>query len=68
MNSEKAYILGFPYGLGRKLEERHIGHISDGYLYIMSFGYNEVPQTCLNHSFNQTVDVYVGKLIHLIIY
>ncbi len=64
----KAHILGFLYGLGRKRGERHLEHISYGYLYIMSLGYSEAAKTCLTHLFNQSVDVYIGKLIHLIIY
>lgn len=39
-----------------------MGHISDGYSYMMSLGYDEVAQICLTHSFNnQRTDEYIGK-------
>ena len=62
MDSNKAYILGLLHDIGRKFGVRHLGHVSDGYSYMMSLGYDEVAQICLTHSFNnQTIDVYVGK-------
>ena len=37
-------------------------HVSDGYSYMLSLGYDEVAKICLTHSFNsQTTDVYVGN-------
>ena len=40
-----------------------MGHVSDGYSYMMSLGYDEVAQICLTHSFNnQTTEGYIGKI------
>ena len=40
----------------------HLKHVSDGYSYMLSLGYDEVAKICLTHSFNsQTTDVYVGN-------
>lgn len=62
MDSEKAYILGLLHDIGRKFGTRHMGHVSDGYSYMMSFGYDEVARVCLTHSFNrQTTDDYIGN-------
>lgn len=41
---------------------RHLGHVSDGYTYMMSLGFDEVARVCLTHSFhNQTTDEYIGR-------
>lgn len=62
LDSDKAYILGLLHDIGRKFGVRHLGHVSDGYTYMMSLGYDEVAQICLTHSFNnQTTDQYIGK-------
>lgn len=62
LDSNKAYILGLLHDIGRKFGVRHLGHVSDGYTYIMSLGYDEVAQICLTHSFNNsTTDEYIGK-------
>ena len=62
MDYEKAYILGLLHDIGRKFGVRHLGHVSDGYSYMMEFGYDEAAKICLTHSFNnQTVDQYIGK-------
>ena len=62
MDCEKAYILGLLHDIGRKFGVRHLGHVSDGYSYMMEFGYDEAAKICLTHSFNnQTVDQYIGK-------
>ena len=62
LDSDKAYILGLLHDIGRKFGVRHLGHVSDGYTYMMSLGYDEVAQICLTHSFNnQTTDEYIGK-------
>ena len=61
LDSNKAYILGL-HDIGRKFGVRHLGHVSDGYTYMMSLGYDEAAQICLTHSFNnQTTDEYIGK-------
>lgn len=62
MDSDKAYILGLLHDIGRKFGVRHLGHVSDGYSYMMSLGYDETAKICLTHSFNsQTTDEYIGK-------
>ena len=62
LDSEKAYILGLLHDIGRKFGVRHLGHVSDGYSYMMSLGYDEAAQICLTHSFNnQSLNGYIGK-------
>ncbi|MBO5032602.1 MAG: HD domain-containing protein [Lachnospiraceae bacterium] len=62
MDANKAYILGLLHDIGRKFGTRHLGHVSDGYSYMMSLGYDEAAQICLTHSFNnQSVSEYIGK-------
>lgn len=63
MDAEKAYVLGLLHDIGRKFGVRHLGHVSDGYTYMMCLGYDEAAKICLTHSFNNhTVDEYIGKL------
>ena len=62
MDPEKAYILGLLHDIGRKFGVRHLGHVSDGFTYMKSLGYDEAAKVCLTHSFhNHTVDDYIGK-------
>jgi hypothetical protein len=62
LDPEKSYILGLLHDIGRKFGVRHLGHVSDGYSYMLSMGYDEVAKICLTHSFNnQTTDEYIGK-------
>jgi len=62
MDPEKAYVLGLLHDIGRKFGVRHLGHVSDGYSYMRSLGYDEVARVCLTHSFtDRTTDDYVGK-------
>lgn len=62
LDSNKAYILGLLHDIGRKFGVRHLGHVSDGYSYMMSLGYDEAAKICLTHSFhNQTTNEYVGN-------
>lgn len=62
MNSEKAYVFGLLHDIGRKFGVRHLGHVSDGYSYMMSLGYDEVAQICLTHSFrNKSLADYIGR-------
>jgi len=62
MDTNKAYILGLLHDIGRKFGVRHLGHVSDGYIYMMKLGYDEVAKICLTHSFNnQTLNEYIGK-------
>lgn len=62
LDPDKAYILGLLHDIGRKFGVRHLGHVSDGYSYMMSLGYDEAARICLTHSFhNQTLQDYIGK-------
>ena len=62
LDSEKAYVLGLLHDIGRKFGCRHLGHVSDGYTYMMSLGYDEVAKVCLTHSFNnQSTKDYIGN-------
>lgn len=62
LDSNKAYILGLLHDIGRKFGVRNMGHVSDGYSYMMSLGYDEVAKICLTHSFNnKTTNEYIGK-------
>ena len=50
MDPDKAYALGL------------LGHVSDGYSYMMSLGYDDAARICLTHSFNgQKIEAYVGN-------
>ncbi len=62
MDSEKAYALGLLHDIGRKFGKRHLGHVSDGYSYMMSLGYDDVARICLTHSFNEKdISKYIGN-------
>jgi len=62
MDAEKAYVLGLLHDIGRKFGKRHLGHVSDGYSYMMSLGYDDAARICLTHSFNEKdISKYVGK-------
>ncbi len=63
MDADKAYILGLLHDIGRKFGTRHLGHVADGYSYMMSLGYDEAAKICLTHSFlNRSLDDYIGKV------
>lgn len=62
MDSEKAYVLGLLHDIGRRFGVRHLGHVSDGYRYMLELGYDEAARICLTHSFNnQRVEEYIGR-------
>ena len=62
LDPDKAYVIGLLHDIGRKFGKRHLGHVSDGYTYMMSLGYDEAAKICLTHSFNnQTTDEYIGN-------
>ena len=59
---EKAYVLGLLHDIGRKFGKRHLGHVSDGYTYMMKLGYPDAARICLTHSFNDMrIETYVGN-------
>ena len=61
MDSEKAYVLGLLHDIGRRFGKRHLGHVADGYSYMMSLGYDDAARICLTHSFsNQRLESYIG--------
>ena len=62
LSPDKAYVLGLLHDIGRKFGVRHLGHVSDGYRYMMELGYDEAARICLTHSFNnQRIEEYIGK-------
>lgn len=62
LDPDKAYILGLLHDIGRRFGVRHLGHVSDGYSYMMSMGYDEVAKVCLTHSFcDRSTDGYIGN-------
>ena len=62
LDPDKAYVLGLLHDIGRRFGHRHLGHVADGYAYMMSLGYDEVADICLSHSFNnKTVEEYIGS-------
>ena len=62
LDPEKAYVLGLLHDIGRRFGKRHLGHVSDGYSYMMSLGYDDVARICLTHSFNEMdINGYVGN-------
>ena len=64
LDPDKAYILGLLHDIGRRFGTRHLGHVIDGYRYMLSLGYDEAARICLTHSFKQgdrTTDDYIGK-------
>ena len=62
MDADKAYILGLLHDIGRKFGTKHLGHVYDGYKYMLSLGYDEVAKICLTHSFSvQNIATYIGN-------
>lgn len=61
LDPDKAFVLGLLHDIGRRFGKRHLGHVSDGYSYMMELGYDEVACICLSHSFNdQSLESYIG--------
>lgn len=62
MDSEKAYITGLMHDIGRKFGVKHLGHVYDGYHYMMELGYDEAARVCLTHSFSTgNIGEYIGN-------
>ena len=62
MDPDKAYVLGLLHDIGRRFGVRYLGHVSDGYKYMMQLGYDEVARVCMTHSFSDnTIRDYVGR-------
>lgn len=62
MDAEKAYITGLMHDIGRKFGVKHLGHVYDGYHYMMDLGYDEAARVCLTHSFSTgEMAEYIGN-------
>ncbi|MCH5161541.1 MAG: HD domain-containing protein [Clostridiales bacterium] len=62
MDGDKAYVLGLLHDIGRKFGVRHLGHVYDGYKYMLELGYTQVAKICLTHSFCiRDLSVYIGE-------
>lgn len=62
MDADKAYVVGLLHDIGRKFGIKHLGHVYDGWQYMLELGYDEVARICLSHSFNQgRLDDYIGN-------
>ncbi|MDE7216259.1 MAG: HD domain-containing protein [Clostridia bacterium] len=62
MDGEKAYILGLLHDIGRRFGIKHLGHVYDGWKYMLELGYPQVAQICLTHSFGiRDINTYIGK-------
>lgn len=62
MDADKAYVLGLLHDIGRRFGVSHLKHVSDGYSYMLSLGYDEAARICLTHSFNNgRLEEYIGR-------
>jgi len=62
MDAEKAYILGLLHDIGRRFGVKHLGHVYDGYHYMMELDYPDAARICLTHSFSRPdLNVYIGN-------
>lgn len=62
LDPEKAYVLGLLHDIGRKFGVKHLGHVYDGYHYMLDLGYTDAARICLTHSFSvPSLDAYIGN-------
>lgn len=62
MDAEKAWVLGLLHDIGRKFGVKHLGHVYDGWQYMLRSGYDEAARICLTHSFNEgKLESYIGN-------
>lgn len=62
MDHDKAYVMGLMHDIGRRVGNKGILHIFDGYDYMMSIGQEEAARICLTHSFPiKDVNTFYGK-------
>ena len=62
LDENKAYVCGLLHDIGRRFGVRYLGHVTDGYFYMMSLGFDEVAKICLTHSFPcNSIDEYIGN-------
>lgn len=63
LDADKAYVCGLLHDVGRKFGIKHMGHIYDGWKYMLELGYDEVARICLSHSFSiQRMEDYIGRI------
>lgn len=63
MDTQKAYVLGLLHDIGRKFGVKHLGHVYDGWKYMLELGYDEAARICLTHSFNEgRIETYIGNI------
>ena len=63
LDPEKSYVLGLLHDIGRKFGKRHLGHVSDGYTYMLRLGYDDAARICLTHSFhNASLSEFIGQI------
>ncbi len=63
MNADKAYVAGLLHDIGRKFGVKHLGHVYDGWKYMLQLGYDEIARICLSHSFNEgKLEDYIGNV------
>ena len=62
LDEATAYILGLLHDIGRRFGFSYIRHVLDGYLYLMSLGYEEAAKISITHSFPvKSLEMYVGE-------
>lgn len=62
MDPERAYVLGLMHDIGRRFGVKHLGHVYDGWQYMLSLGYPDAARSCLTHSFvTGQLEDYVGR-------
>ena len=49
MDPEKAYICGLLHDIGRKFGVKHLGHISDGWHYMLYKVYDKKKRICFSY-------------------
>lgn len=62
IDPEKAYVLGLLHDIGRRFGVKHLGHVYDGYMYMLELGYEQAARICLTHSFStHRLTDYIGN-------
>lgn len=62
MDAQKAWVDGLLHDIGRKFGVKHLGHVYDGWQYMLKLGYDETARVCLTHSFNEgKLEGYIGN-------
>ena len=59
---EEIETAGLLHDIGRKFGVKHLGHVYDGWKYMMELNYDEAARICLSHSFNEgDLNGYIGN-------